>query len=201
MEKKTHKKEKSNTVEREREIQSREAYDGSQNGRNRNVYPSNVKAINVSLAATTTIASDGSDHVGGGRLLFLFSLSRVNGSVFYRTCAPFSVSLDRDTENRGVGDIGRSDIRSDRIRAIVLRDTGATRQKKRERKRGKGAAVIQKEKEENKREREITGANIISCRSDNNHGDANCSTPIYIYWLPVFWFSFSFFFFIYFCGG
>lgn len=25
--------------------QSREAYDGSQNGRNRNVYPSNVKAI------------------------------------------------------------------------------------------------------------------------------------------------------------
>lgn len=130
MEKKTHKKERSNTVERERERQSREAYDGSQNGRNRNVYPSNVKAINVSLAATTTIASDGSDHVGGGRLLFLFSLSRVNGSVFYRTCAPFSVSLDRDTENRGVGDIGRSDIRSDRIRAIVLRDTGATRQKK-----------------------------------------------------------------------
>lgn len=132
---KRHTRKKEVTQWRERERQSREAYDGSQNGRNRNVYPSNVKAINVSLAATTTIASDGSDHVGGGRLLFLFSLSRVNGSVFYRTCAPFSVSLDRDTENRGVGDIGRSDIRSDRIRAIVLRDTGATRQKKREKER------------------------------------------------------------------
>lgn len=84
------------------ERQSREAYDGSQNGRNRSVYPSNVKAINVSLAATTTIASDGAGHVGAVAGCFFFSfslwLSRVNGSVSLPNKRPISISLDRDTQ-------------------------------------------------------------------------------------------------------
>lgn len=77
-------------------VRSREAYDGSQNGRNRNVYPSNVKAINVSLAATA-VASDSSRPRGRSFVFFLIFFSRhgVNGSVFYRTRAPINVLLDR----------------------------------------------------------------------------------------------------------
>jgi len=50
--------------------------------------------------------------------------------------------------------------------------------------------VIQKEKKRDNR------SDIISCRSDNNHGDANCSTPIYIYILAAGFLVFFFFLFV-----
>lgn len=70
--------------------------------------------------------------------------------MFYRTCAPLVSRLTEAQRDRGAGDIGRSDIRSDRIRAIVLRDTGST-EKEIKREKETGAVVIQKEKEEEKK--------------------------------------------------
>lgn len=64
-------------------------------------------------------------------------------------------------------------------------------QKKKEKERERGRCNGDTEKKE-KKEKDNRN-DIISCRSDNNHGDANCSTPIYIYWLPVFLVFFFFF--------
>ena len=123
--------------------------------------------------------------VAGCFFFFLFSLSRVNGRRVLPYMRSISVSLDRDTGDRGVGDIGRSDIRSDRTRAIVLRDTGSTRLRQKEKESERLVRWwYRKEKKRTKRERYIR-SDIISCRSDNNHGDANCSTPIYIYILAA----------------
>lgn len=82
-------------------------------------------------------------------------------------------------------------------RIVYVRSYYATQdpQKKKERERDRcGGDTERKRRKKKKIARERDNRNdIISCRSDNNHGDANCSTPIYIYWLPVFWFSFFFF--------